>query len=172
MVKLIHSVAQEYRSVLCEFTFMSASQQCILSLFQPCIYTANWHLSARGVRKVMQTQYSLALKKWMRKEAATSSFMWLERFLISDSTSRLESKLRGCYFKQVRSYSCSVVQKEKKKPHAVAVLTYWDLRVCAWGSPCGRGGRGWCVPPYCSDTELGVGWVCTQTLKEILVSVA
>lgn len=49
MFKVIYSVAQEYRSVLCEFTFMLASWQRIVSLFQLCIYTANCHLSARGL---------------------------------------------------------------------------------------------------------------------------
>jgi len=65
IIKLIHSVAQEYRSVLREFTFMLTSRKCIFSLFQPYIYTANWHLSARGVRRVKQTQHRLALNKWM-----------------------------------------------------------------------------------------------------------
>lgn len=68
------------------------------------------------------------------------------------------------------------VQWYKRGKKIVSVLTYWDLRVCAQISPCGRGQRGWCMPttrqPPTSGTELGAGWLCTQTLKEILGSVA
>lgn len=76
MVRAIYSVAQEYRSVLCGFTFMLASWQRIVSLFQPCIYTANWHLSARGVRRVTQTQHSLALKKGKKKKRLLIYVAW------------------------------------------------------------------------------------------------
>lgn len=47
IVKLIHSLVQDYRSVLHEFAFTLASWQCIVSVFQPHIYRADWHPSAR-----------------------------------------------------------------------------------------------------------------------------
>lgn len=49
IVKLIYSLVQDYRPVLREFTFTLASWQCIVSLFQPHIYRADQHPSARGL---------------------------------------------------------------------------------------------------------------------------